>query len=40
MKHVYAVSKNDGSIATKEMIDELLRVTRYGRRKSSAIGID
>nr|ABS57466.1 beta-catenin hmp-2 [Pristionchus pacificus] len=30
VKHVYAVSKNDGSIATKEMIDELLRVTRSG----------
>ncbi|GMR33639.1 hypothetical protein PMAYCL1PPCAC_03834, partial [Pristionchus mayeri] len=30
VKHVYAVSKNDGSIACKEMVDELLRVTRSG----------
>ncbi|GMT03277.1 hypothetical protein PENTCL1PPCAC_25451, partial [Pristionchus entomophagus] len=30
VKHVYAVSRNDGSIACKEMMDELLRVTRSG----------
>ncbi|GMT34386.1 hypothetical protein PFISCL1PPCAC_25683 [Pristionchus fissidentatus] len=28
VKHVYAVSRHDGSVACKEMIDELLRVTR------------